>query len=245
MSFFGSYESSDEIFEDWEDVDEDTDEDTDEDADEDDGESFLSERRGRRANPVKQRPPLQVSNAQVSPTGGIRNATLNTPKGSAQIALPASVPTRAEFTAAIKQVNSAIAKNTNRINTLQSDITKVGQSVSAVDKRVSDLGTGVDKLRKQQKVAAEKTKKAIAKLRKEQAAAAQNSMLITLMMSMQAQKTFAEHTHGTDGKVVGASTSDSSSMLLPLLLMGGLGGGDSKDGGGNMMMLVLLMTMMQ
>jgi regulator of replication initiation timing len=261
MNYVEDFESQDDQYED---IDEDIDEDFDEDV------AFYSEQskprrryQNRRPVTVAKRPPLSAPQAQTAPDGGVSKATLNTPKGSADIALPAPVPTRAEFTAAVDKLNEAIKTQTARLNTLQQDITKVGSSVSSLTKGVNALAKETRenhaRLEKQQKESEARQRKALKKMRQEQSSQAMNSMMLSLLMTQQSQTKFDNHTHtgvatgtGETGKPKSSGTgTDNMALLLPLMLMGqGQSNGNDNDGGSgggmnNMMMPLMMMTMMK
>jgi hypothetical protein len=257
MSYIRYYENDDELY-DFED------DESDDESDDEFYRELYGERRSaprpsfkppRPAPRVPARAPLPPPNVQPSADGGVSKATLNTPKGSADIQLPARVPTREEFTAAISKLDEAVAANTRRINTMQQDLSKIGDSVTSLTTSVNTLAKETREnhalLQKQHKESVIKQRKALKKLRADQSAQNMNNMMITLLMTSQLQSRFDGHTHqvseggGETDKPTGGSSSDSTTLLLPLMLMSQPQGDGGNGGMNNMMMPLLMLTMLK
>lgn len=186
------------------------------------------------------RPPLR--GVRLPSTGGVSTATLNTPSGAAMLRLPSPVVSKSDFERVTGELRDAINRNSGRLNTLQADLTKMGNRVTAV---VSDTQASVARSQAAQKRQLGKLRKdvrgALSRMRRRQADQQTMNLMISMMLMNQQQSRFDTHTH-----TVGAQTSsvpsdagsDNSAMLmmLPMMMMG-----DSKGSGDNSMMMMMMM----
>jgi hypothetical protein len=212
---------------------------------------------GNAIRPQPSRPPLpQVS--VPAPSQGVTNAQLNTPAGSATIALPAPLVKQDEFREVTARLQEGINRNTSRLNTVTGDVTRLRTDFARIE---TDTRAQVAKLRTD-------TRKSLVRSRKEQAAAiarvrrdigqqATTSMLVSMMMQQQLQRGLDEHTHpdhahggvtagaaNTSVASIGAAStagSDNTAMMfLPMMMMGSQ---DGASGDNNMMMMMMMMAL--
>lgn len=185
-------------------------------------------RRGGRPFSSSRRPNVRGASGRpfgrtpVSPYQG--RGTINTPAGSAQVALPKDLVSKKEFQALEKKVlanNQAILKNGKGITGLNDNVKKLDRDLSA---RISDQAKRVAD-----------NKKAIGN--------AQQAQLFSAILPPKINNiTFSEAP--VVGAAVGASASfDMTTAMLPALLTGGMGTGSGSGASGQndmMMPLVLL-----
>lgn len=203
-----------------------------------------------------QRPP--IPQVQVRPSGsGVSTATLQTPAGTANLRLPAPVPTRDEFQQAVGRLEGAINAVTTRVNTTQNDLrsltTRVGTVVADTQKEVLKVRTDTRQmLAKGQNVQNAK----FVKLRQDISSQQMTNLMLSIMTQKQLQDQLDDHTHSLTLQqndvpsatapqktiTTSASSADSSDnnamMFLPLMMMGSPGSGS----GDNNMMMMMMMT---
>ena len=174
--------------------------------------------------------------------GGVRGATVRTPRGVARLKLPTSVVPMSTYRRDIARLNSRDNSLTRRINQTQSDLAKTekkssqalslaGQNTARIGRVEKKHGRSIRRMRRYQKVQ-------IAKLKKEQSEQNTMNMLLSMMQVQGLETALRSHTHSAVGAApVGISQSNSAMMLLPLMMSDG--GGDN-----DMMMIMLMMQMM-
>ena len=105
---------------------------------------------------------------------GVRSARIDTPRGSAQLALPSAVTTLNQF----KTLEQAVNRYTERLNTTQRD-------VEAVTRRVDGVAADVVK--------------SVASLRRDQRSQAVVQALATTVTQLAATAFYSRHTHEESG----------------------------------------------
>jgi chaperonin cofactor prefoldin len=172
------------------------------------------------------RTPVRYSTRAPS-APGVRDATLHTPRGNAQLRLPEEVVTKREFEQVTQQLQEGLTKAAGRVNTIEQ------QDLPALKKEVGTIVADTRKAVADEKVA---RRKEIAKLREEQRTQQSTSSIFNLILLQQLQKQLAAHSHKGNNQVPDGSSaapaalsSDNNSLLL-LSAMGGFGGsGSSRD----------------
>lgn len=193
------------------------------------------------------RPPAPTVN--VAPSQGVNSATVQTPRGQAQVQLQTPMVHKDEFNAAVARLQSAINADSARINTLQKDLQTLGTRVGTV---VGETQAAITKSRTEQQAELRKlrlqTQVALRKVRADQQQQQMMNLVMGMMQQQQLSNRFDEHTHTVSGTTTGVprdTGGDDSSSMLPLMFMmmpsssGGSGGGDN---GMMMMMLALAMS---
>jgi hypothetical protein len=182
------------------------------------------------------RPP--APNVSVAPAQGVTNATVQTPRGQAQVQLQTPVVHKDEFNAAVARLQAAINADSNRINTLQKDLTTLGTRVGTI---VGETQAAIAKQRTEQQTAMRKlrleTQAAMRKVRADQQQQQMMSMVMSLIQQQELSSRFEEHTH-TGGSVPSNADSDSN-ILLPLMFMMM----PQSDGGSDNSMMMMAMVM--
>jgi hypothetical protein len=176
---------------------------------------------------LQRRSPL--SRVSTPTGGGVSTAVLATPQGQARVQLSQSVVGKAQFDATITALRNGINRNTERLNSVQRDVSGLSGRVTAA------FDAGQRQRREIQKLRAENVKwqksntTAITKARRE----SQNTTMLVLLLTVLGQS-------GSGG------SNNSLGILLPFLLLGGMGGdsgGGSSSGDSNNMMYVLLLVL--
>jgi hypothetical protein len=196
-------------------------------------------------------PPSRPAASQVSvaPAQGVNNATVQTPRGQAQIQLQTPLVHRDEFNAAVGRLRAAINADSTHINTLQKDLTTLGTRVGTI---VGETQAAIAKQRTEQQTATRKlrleTQAAVRKVRADQQQQQMMNMVMSLMMQQQLTARFEVHTHLSEvGNPTGvpsnaASDDSSSSLLLPLMFMTMPQSDGGSDNSMSMMMMALVMS---
>ncbi len=185
--------------------------------------------------------------------GGISTATLNTPNGQATLRLPSAVVSKSDFERITDELRDGINKNSGRLNSIQSDIEKLGSRVTTVvnDTRAEVAKANVDVRRNFVKLRKE-ARAAFGRMRKRQGDQQMMTMMMSMMATNQQQSAFDAHTHTSHADGVptsapiqaGQQDNNRMMMMLPMMMMGG--GSDSKGGGNdNMMMMMAMMFAFQ
>jgi hypothetical protein len=193
------------------------------------------------------KPPARPAAPRVSvaPAQGVNNATVQTPRGQAQVQLQTPMVHKDEFNAAVARLQAAINTDSARINTLQKDLTTLGTRVGTV---VGETQAAIAKNRTEQQTETRKlrleTQAALRKVRADQQQQQMMSMVMSLMMQQQLSNRFEEHTHTAAGaatSVPSNADSDDNSMLpLMFMMMPQSGGGG--DNSMSMMMMAMAMS---
>lgn len=165
---------------------------------------------------VSRRPARKFSTPRA--VGGVKSATLNTPRGSARLKLSRAALPVATFNRTMRVVNG-------RLNTLNRDV--------AVLKR------GLARTNKESRRVSLYTRRAIAATNRRTdrkiKSAGTNSMMMSMIMMMQQQRRIAILHPGAPG-----GQGNQMAMMLPMMMMmGGSGKGSS-----NSMMMPMMMMMM-
>ncbi|MFC9683612.1 hypothetical protein [Streptomyces sp. NPDC056948] len=189
-------------------------------------------------NALKPPPRPVAPSVSVAPAQGVTSATVQTPRGPAQVQLQTPVVHRDEFNSAVARLQTALNADSARINTLQKDLTTLGTRVGTV---VGETQAAIAK----QQVAVRKlrldTQAALRKVRADQQQQQTTNMMMSLMMQQQLSGRFDDHSHA-----VGSTTTDKPSdadgednSLLPLMFMMM----PQSDGGGDNTMSMMMMAM--
>lgn len=187
---------------------------------------------------------------------GVRDAKLETPRGSANLRLPEEVVSKRAFDEATSNLQDGITKVTARVNSLeQKDLPELKKELGVVLANTRQAIADEMKARK----------KAMVRLAKEVSNSSQMSMIMGMLSQQQVQTALESHFHETLKAAPKGSTVDppvalgggsNNALLLPMLMMGGMGGGGSyreSDNGdssresgsdNNMMMMVMMMTLL-
>jgi hypothetical protein len=187
-------------------------------------------------NPTPPRQPLP--GVTLPTTGsGVLQGQLNTPAGSATIALPSAVVKQEEFRAIVDRLETSLNQITSRINSVNGDVGTLRNNFTKVE---TDTRTQLTNL-------STYTRKALAKAKKDQSSQQMTNLMMTLMMQQQSQSQFNEHTHVLDAdlpevateKPTGTTTGNNNMMfmILPMLMTGDSNSSDN-------MMLPMMMMMM-
>ena len=182
----------------------------------------------------------------MAPAQGVDNATVQTPRGQAQVQLQTPLVRKDEFNAAVGRLQAAINADSAHINTLQKDLTTLGTRVGTI---VGETQAAIAKQRTEQQTATRKlrleTQAAVRKVRADQQQQQMMNMVMSLMMQQQLTTRFEVHTHtGPEGAVTSVpsnAVSDDSSSLLPLMFMTMPSDGGS-DNSMSMMMMMMVMS---
>ncbi|HEV2778160.1 MAG TPA: hypothetical protein VGX25_02045 [Actinophytocola sp.] len=184
------------------------------------------------------RAPLPRTSTPVG--GGVSTAMLNTPQGRATIQLSQSVVSKQQFDAAVQSLRTGINRNTDRLNTVQKDVTGLSTRLTSTTALVERQRRDLRKVRTEVTRARRQNRAAIAKLRRNVQDQAMTSMMMSLMAQQSLGDQLARHTHPANDKPSDNITTDGKSMMIPLLLMTTM----NQDGGGaNNMMLPIVMLM--
>jgi hypothetical protein len=182
-----------------------------------------------------------------TPSSGVTNATLNTPAGSATLALPSPLVRQDEFRATTQRLQEGINRNTSRLNTVAGDLSKLRTDFIRIE---TDTRNQVAKLRTDTRKALVRARKqqaaTLARLRREQSSQQMMSMMMAMLTQRQIQDQLEAHTHPPAvapatgaGPSTNIDTGDNSMlMLLPLMMMQDSGGSSSDN---NMMMPMMMM----
>jgi tetrahydromethanopterin S-methyltransferase subunit G len=198
------------------------------------------------------RPPNRPNAPTVSltPSTGVNNATVATPRGQAQIQLPTSLVSKDDFNNAVGRLQSTINADSARINTLQKDLQGLGSRVGAV---VSETQQAAAKQRAEAQRDLRRLRRdaraTMRKLRADQQQQQTMSLVMSMMMQQQVSGRFDEHTHtlgtGTTAQTTstptGGGDDDSMMMMLPMMMMQPSGGSGGTD---NSMMFMMMAMMM-
>ena len=193
------------------------------------------------------KPPSRPDAPQVSvaPAQGVNNATVQTPRGQAQIQLQTPLVHKDEFNAAVGRLRAAINADSTRINTLQKDLTTLGTRVGTI---VGETQAAIAKQRTEQQTATRKlrleTQAAVRKVRADQQQQQMMNMVMSLMMQQQLTTRFEVHTHTETGTATGVpsnAVSDDNS-LLPLMFMMMPQSDGGSDNSMSMMMMMMAMS---
>lgn len=161
---------------------------------------------------------------------GVQSGRIETPRGSATFRLPEPLVTESAF-------KEAIGKLEQSINGVSSQLTaQITGNQKQVEKQIRGLT-------RQQTALAKATKSSLARMKKAQQSQATTSMLMTVLLTQDAQRRLEEHKHLSTGEVDKDSLpADNSSFLLflPMFMQQEGGGGDN-----NMMMMFLLLPLLQ
>lgn len=182
---------------------------------------------------------------QVTPSSGVNNAVVTTPRGQAQIQLPTALVSKDEFNAAVARLQGTINGDSARINTLQRDLQNlgtrvgsvVGETQQAIAKNRAESQREIRRLRRDARAS-------LRRLRADQQQQQTMSLVMSMMMEQQVTARLDEHIHpiGTGATATGPPTDtgqdDSFSMMLPLMMMQPSGGSD------NSMMFMMMAMMM-
>lgn len=205
------------------------------------------------------RPPAPLPSVRLPASGpGVTSAQLNTPAGSATLALPSALVRQEEFRAAIGPLKEGLDRNTARLNSATGELTKLRNDFVKVE---TDTRSQVAKLRADARKALIKARKdqaaAYAKMKKEQSSQQMMNMVMTMMMQQQIQDQLDSHTHtipdhihdvgGTDSETATpaitanamaptGSSDNSFMMMLPMMMMQ-----DGGSGSDNMMLPMMMM----
>lgn len=194
------------------------------------------------------KPPARPAAPRVSvaPSQGVNNATVQTPRGQAQVQLQTPMVHKDEFNAAVARLQAVINADSARINTLQKDLQTLGARVGTV---VGETQAAIAKQRTEQQVATRKlrleTQLALKKVRAEQQQSQMMSMIMGMMTQQQVEAKFDAHTHpvesgeeetGKPAVVAGQGGND----MLPLMFMMMPSGGGSGGGTDNSMMMMMM-----
>jgi len=195
------------------------------------------------------RPP--APSVSVTPAQGVSNATVQTPRGQAQVQLQTPVVHKDEFNAAVARLQATINADSARINTLQKDLQTLGTRVGTV---VGETQAVIAKQRTEQQTALRRvrleTQAALRKVRADQQQQQMMSMVTSLMMQQQLSNRFEEHTHsalapvptgGTATSLPSNADSDDNS-LLPLMFMMMPQSGGGGDNSMSMMMMAMALS---
>ncbi|WP_182113876.1 MULTISPECIES: hypothetical protein [unclassified Actinotalea] len=192
-------------------------------------------------------PPARPAAPRVSvaPSRGVNSATVQTPRGQAQVQLQTPMVHKDEFNAAVGRLQAVINADSTRINTLQKDLTTLGARVGTV---VGETQGAIAKQRTEQQAALRKlrfeTQAALRKIKADQQQQQMMSMVMGLMQQQQLTTRFEAHTHaagGADTSVPKNADGDDNSML-PLLFMMMPSGGSGGDSSMTMMMMAMAMS---
>jgi hypothetical protein len=193
------------------------------------------------------RPPSRPAASQVSvaPAQGVDNATVQTPRGQAQVQLQTPLVRKDEFNAAVARLQAAINADSAHINTLQKDLTTLGTRVGTI---VGETQAAIAKQRTEQQTATRKLRlemqAAVRKIRADQQQQQMMNLVMSLMMQQQLTTRFEVHTHtGPAGAVtsVPSNASDDNS-LLPLVFMMMPQSDGGSDNSMSMMMMAMAMS---
>lgn len=189
------------------------------------------------------RPPISSVRPPMT-SGGVNSATVNTPRGSATIALPETVVSKDDFNNAMQRLTTSINSNSSRINTTQTDVRNLTSKVGTI---AESTRRDVVRLRQENARTRKADQAALAKLRRDTSSQSMMGMLMAMMAQQQTQSTFSAHVHGipagattTSAPTNASSSGNSMSMLLPMMMMSG----DSGDSGGSNDMMMMMMLMM-
>lgn len=185
------------------------------------------------------RPPLPRTSS-VAVSRGLDRATLNTPRGSATLQLPQPVATRDELNQVAARLQTAINRNTTRINAIQGDVKSLSQRVGAA---VTESKRDVDRVRKDVARVRRENSAAISRLRRDQSSQATTNMLLGFMMQRQIQDQLASHTHDISHThpLGSAAVADGTEVAVPSTSKSS----GAAAGGGMSSMLFLLPFLMQ
>jgi hypothetical protein len=171
---------------------------------------------------------------------GVTNAQLNTPAGSATIALPSAVVRLDEYRADKERTQTALNQLTGRVNAVAGDVGRLRSDFVRIE---TDTRNQLAKLRTDTRASIIRERKlraaAMDKLKKDQSSQQTTNLMMTMMMQQQVQGQFNAHTHGasTDAPKNAGGTNSSMLFLLPFLMSGDSGSGD------NMMLPMMMMVM--
>jgi hypothetical protein len=193
-------------------------------------------------NALKPPPRPAAPHVSVAPSQGVNNATVQTPRGQAQIQLQTPMVHKDEFNAAVARLQATINADSTRINTLQKDLTTLGTRVGTI---VGETQAAIAKQRTEQQTTTRKlrleTQAAVRKLRADQQQQQMMNMVMSLMMQQQLSNRFEEHTHTAAGAattVPSNAVSDDNSMLPLMFMMM-----PQSDGGSDNSMSMMMMAM--
>jgi hypothetical protein len=181
------------------------------------------------------RQPVRPDPRTTFPAPGVRDARLETPRGTANLRLPEEVVSKRAFDEATQNLQDGVGKVTLRVNSLeQKDLPELKK----------ELGTVLANTR--QAIADEKKarQKAIIRQAKAMQSTQSTNLIMSLLFQQQLQRKLESHTHPGNDQVPTGSTAepaplsggDNNALLFMMMAGGGMGGGGSsyrEDGNGD------------
>ncbi|MEV6204199.1 hypothetical protein AB0M64_30110 [Streptomyces sp. NPDC051771] len=192
-------------------------------------------------NALKPPPRPAAPHVSVAPARGVTQATVQTPRGPAQVQLQTPLVHRDEFNAAVARLQATLNADSARINTLQKDLTTLGTRVGSV---VGETQAAIAKQQAMVRKLRQETQASLRKSRADQQQQQMTNMMMNLLMQQQLSGRFEDHSHAVSGSATGkpVKTDGDDNSLLPLMFMMM----PQSDGGGSdnsMTMMMMAMAM--